>query len=170
MRITTGKPSIASNKPREILTLHGEKLLQGFCACLHIARQNHRLHVFDAILCKEHVLGATEADALGAKEPSLLRVAWNVGIRANAEVSAELVRPFHESGEVVRLWIRLARFALTEIDFARGAVKRDPIALLQRSAFYLRIKPSPASGLRQSEMDEAPTTQGRPMPRATTAA
>ena len=45
------------------------------------------------VLGEEHVLGAAEADAVGAERASLLRIARNVGIGADAEVAAELVGP-----------------------------------------------------------------------------
>jgi hypothetical protein len=39
--------------------------------------------VLDAVFGKEHVLGAAEADALGAECTRLLGVARNVGVGAN---------------------------------------------------------------------------------------
>ena len=93
MRITTGKPSIAVNRPAKSLRCIGSSFARALRAGLLVARQNHRLHVREAVLGEEHVLGAAEADALGAERAGSLRVARDVGIGAHAELAAELVGP-----------------------------------------------------------------------------
>ena len=122
-----------------------------------------------AIFGEKHMLGAAETDPLGSEKARLLGIARNVGVRANAEVAAELVRPLHEGGEVVRLRIRLVGLALAQINFAERAVKRDPVALFEDQ--FLTFEENRGLLFASSTaIDDAPTTQGRPMPRATTAA
>ena len=114
----------------EILALHGQQLLQRLPAGLLVARQNHRLHVRDAILGEEHVLGAAQADAFGAEHARGLGIARDIGIGANAEVAAEFVGPLHELAEVRGVRIGLVGVGLAEIDVGGGAVDGDPVAFL----------------------------------------
>src|SRR5450755_1602899 len=74
---------------------------------------------------------AAETDALGAEQLSLFRIAWNIGVGADAETAAQLVGPLHESGEVVRFRIGIARLALALVNFAERAVERNPIAFFE---------------------------------------
>ena len=68
----------------EVGALHGQQLLERVAAVLLVVGQNHGAHVFDAVFGKEHVLGAAQADAFGAEQASLLGVARNVGVGADA--------------------------------------------------------------------------------------
>ena len=77
----------------EILALHGQQLGERLAAGLFVARQNHGLHVLDAILGEEHVLGAAQADALGAEPAGRLGIARNIGIGAHAEACRGTRRP-----------------------------------------------------------------------------
>ena len=77
----------------EILALHGQQLGQGLAAGLLVARQNHGLHVLDAVLGEEHVLGAAQADAFGAELAGRLGVARDVGVGAHAEACRGTRRP-----------------------------------------------------------------------------
>ena len=77
----------------EILALHGQELGEGLAAGLLVAGHDHCLHVLDAVLGEEHVLGAAQADALGAELLGHLGIARDVRIGANAELAAELVGP-----------------------------------------------------------------------------
>ena len=129
---------MASNRPGEILALHGQQLVERLPARLLIARQNHRLHVRDAILGEEHVLGAAQPDAFGAELAGGLGVARNVGVGADAEVAAEFVGPLHQLAEVRGVGIGLIGHGLAEVDVGGGAVDGDPIALLHGDGLAVR--------------------------------
>ena len=116
------------------------------------------------VLAEEHVLGPAEADPLGAERPGLRRVLGGVGVGPHPE-AAEVVRPARGP----RRSPRRSR--------ARSAARRrrspchvEPsIAIVSpaaSSASPIRTTPASASTLTA----EAPVTQGRPMPRATSAA
>ena len=51
----------------EILALHRQQFQQRLLTRLLVACQDHRLHVRNAVLGEEHVLGAAQADAFGAE-------------------------------------------------------------------------------------------------------
>ena len=93
VRITTGKPSIALNRPAKSLRCMGSSFCERLAAGLLVARQNHRLHVRDAILGEEHVLGAAQADAFGAELAGGFGVARNIRIGAHAEACRGTRRP-----------------------------------------------------------------------------
>ena len=84
---------MASNRPAKSLRCMGSSFSSALRRDLLVARQNHGLHVRDAVLGEEHVLGAAQADAFGAERARDFGVARNIGIGANAELAAELVRP-----------------------------------------------------------------------------
>ena len=67
----------------EVGALHGQELLECGAAGLFVCGQDHGAHVLDAVFSKEHVLGAAEADAFGAKQASHFGVARDVGVGAN---------------------------------------------------------------------------------------
>src|SRR5206468_7324291 len=109
-----------------VFALHWQELLQGFHAALLVTREDHCLHERNAIFGEEHVLRAAESDSFGAEQACLLGVAWDIGVRANTEVPAELISPFHERCAVVRLGVRRVRLALAEVNLAERAVERNP--------------------------------------------
>ena len=115
----------------EIFALHGKELEQCLAAALLVARQDHGLHMFDAVFGEEHVLGAAQADAFGAELTRGLGVARDVGIGANAEAAAEFVGPVHEILQHAGGGVRVQRVGLALEDLARGAIERDPVAFLQ---------------------------------------
>ena len=115
----------------EIPALHGQELGQSLAAGLLVARQDHGLHVGDAVLGEEHVLGAAQADALGAEPAGRLGVARNVGVGAHAELAAELVGPFHEGFQHAGGGIGIQGVGLAVENLARGAVQRQPVAFLE---------------------------------------
>ena len=116
----------------EIGALHGQQLRQRLAAGLLVLRQDHGLHVRDAILGEEHVLGAAQADAFGAELARGLGIARNIGIGAHAEAAAELVRPAHERRHDAGGRIGVERVGLAGEDLAGGTVERQPVAFLQR--------------------------------------
>ena len=66
----------------------------------HVVREDHLAHRTDALLVEEHVLGAAEADALGAERARSARRA-GVGVGAHLH-RAHLVGPGHELAELAR--------------------------------------------------------------------
>ena len=90
--------------------------------------QNHGPHVSNAILGKEHVLGAAEADALCSEHPCLLGIARNVRIGANPQL-AERIDPAHELHQIRIIRLRGQRLQLACDHAAGGAVQRNPVAL-----------------------------------------
>src|SRR5258706_11224049 len=83
----------------EIGALHREKFQERFAAGLLVTRENHGLHVWNTVRGEEHVFGTAEANALGAEAAGGLRVAWNIGVGAYAERTAEFIGPAHERRE-----------------------------------------------------------------------
>ena len=157
-------------QPGEILALHGQQLDQRLAAVFSSRARIIACTIRQAVFGEEHVLGAAQADAFGAERARGLGIARDVGIGAHAELAAELVRPLHELGEVRRLQIGLIGLGLAEIDLGRGAVDRDPVALLDRDRLAARPARWTVLVCSLIAMEPAPTMQGRPMPRATTAA
>src|SRR5581483_4712086 len=118
-------------KPGEVFPLHGQKLFECVLSRFFVPRKDHRLHMRDAIFGEEHMLRTAEPNPLGAKQTSLVCIAWNISIRSNTEVAAKLIGPFHEYGEVVRFWIGLICLALAKIYLAQSAIERNPVAFLE---------------------------------------
>src|SRR5690606_25007123 len=109
----------------EVVALEGQEFLEGRLAFIHRLGDNHLPHGGDAVALEEHVLGAAEADALGAELPGPLGIGRGVGVGADAH-GAVLVGPAHDLGEVAReRWADGGQFAGDH--FAGGAVDRDDI-------------------------------------------
>ena len=71
----------------EVGALHGQDLGQRPAAARLVVGADHLAHGEDAVGLEEHVLGAAEADALGAELARLRRIARRVGIGAHAEAA-----------------------------------------------------------------------------------
>ena len=97
--MVTGKPLHGLEEAGKVGALHGQQLFERRAAVLFVLSQDHGAHVLDAVFSKEHVLGAAEADALGAKHASVLCVARNVGVGADAE-AADGIDPAHELDQI----------------------------------------------------------------------
>ena len=95
-----------SNRRLEVGALHGQDLGERAAAAGLVVGADHLAHGEDAALLEEHVLGAAQADALGAEVARLLGLARRVGVGAHAE-RARRVGPVHHLGEVARQ-LRLA--------------------------------------------------------------
>ena len=67
----------------EVALLHGQDLGQRLLALLLGVGEDHLAHGRDAVGLEEHVLGAAQADALGAERHSLLGIARGVGVGAH---------------------------------------------------------------------------------------
>ena len=154
----------------EILALHRQELLQSLAAALLVARHDHRLHVLDTILGEEHVLGAAQANSLGAELARHLGVARDVRVRAHAKLAAELIGPTHERGEQAGTGIRLFGSGLAGEHFTGRAIERQPVAFLQREVLPPLSATLSCCLCSSTVSAPAPATQGIPMPRATTAA
>lgn len=97
----------------------------------------------DAVTVEEHVLGATEPDALGAEPAGHARIVRRIGVRAHLEPSTGIGPP-EELGEAAidrrliglpRPGIHLHHLArhrreVADEDLARAAVEGDPVALV----------------------------------------
>ena len=116
----------------EVLALNRLELGQGLATSGFVVGEDHLAHRIDPVALKEHVLGAAQADAFGAEFPGHHRVVRRVGVGAHLEL-ALAVGPFHQIAEVLRQSRLLGRH-LSEHDFARRTVDRDPVTLLHRLA------------------------------------
>ena len=137
---------------------------------LFVARQNHGLHVRNALFGEEHVLGAAEADAFGAELAGDFGIARNIGIGAHAELAAELVRELHELTEGSGGRIRFLGGGLTEIDVAGGSIHREPLALLYGDGLSADRNSGGLVALAKWRWRRRRRRTGVPIPRATTAA
>jgi hypothetical protein len=78
--------------PSKSLRWKGSSFFQRLLARRLVVGEDHLAHREDAVALEEHVLGAAQADALGAEVASALRVGGRVGVGAHAQ-RAELVGP-----------------------------------------------------------------------------
>ena len=175
-------PAHLAEDPDEVAPLHRQDLRERRAPPLRRLGEDHLAHREDALLLEEHVLGAAEADPLGAEEPRDARVRRRVGVGADAE-PAPLVGPGEEPRRTPRQVGDFSsgsdfssddledlggpRRELAEEHLARRPVDRDPVAFLrpiEPFARDLRLRRS------RRVISPAPTTQVFPMPRATTAA
>ncbi len=126
--------------------------------------------MLDAVLGEEHVLGAAQADALGAELAGDLGVARDVRVGAHAELAAELVGPAHELGQNAGGGIGSMRVGLTGEHFTGGAVERNPVAFLQRDGLAADRDAELLLVLVDLRWRRRRRRRAMPMPRATTAA
>ena len=110
------------------------------------------------------MLGAAEADPLGAELARLRRVLGRVGVRADAQ-PAELVGPAEDRAEVLVDRGRHERHGADD-HAARAAVDRQLVALAQLDV----ADPQRSRVHVDRERARSPATHGLPIPRATTAA
>ena len=111
----------------EVALLEREQLAERGAALLLGLGHDHRAHLRLAVRRHEHVLGAAEADPLGAELAGAAGVLGRVGVGADAE-RAELVRPAQHGLELVRDLGLLERDVVGG-DHARAAVDGDQVAL-----------------------------------------
>ena len=96
----TGKPAIASKIPSKSDCCIGSSRSSAARRAGLVARQDHLLHDGQPVLRHEHVLGAAEADALGAELARLRRVLGCVRVRAHAQ-PPQVVGPAEDGAEVL---------------------------------------------------------------------
>ena len=127
----------------EVAALQRQQLGQRGPAVLLVVGEDHALHLLDAALAEEHVLGAAQPDAAGAERVRQLGLVRLVGVGADAE-RADLVGPAEQRREapvdvrLLRLHLAgehledLARPGghLAELHFAREPVEGEPVAFL----------------------------------------
>ena len=112
----------------EVALLHGLQLGQGLLPLLHGVGADHLPDGGDAVLIEEHVLGAAQADALGAELPGLGGVVGRVGVGADLE-AAVLVRPAHDPAELAADdGVHSGDGSV--VNLAGGAVQAQPVALV----------------------------------------
>ena len=132
----------------EVPLLHGQQLVQGLAPSHLVVGQDHLPDRVDALFLKEHVLGAAQADALGAKVAADARLLRQVGVGLDAE-PADRVHPAHQLGEAPvggragGLAIAVQQHPqhvgrvgddLSADHFSGAAVQREPVPLLERHA------------------------------------
>ena len=121
---------------------------------------DHRLHRGWRSVRHEHVLGAAQADALGAELARLARVLGRVGVGAHAE-PAELVGPGED-----RLESRLTSGSSSGTSSAVTTPVLPSIAI--RSPSDSSVPPTRSRlACRSISSSPAPATHGLPIPRAT---
>ncbi|MNQ73274.1 hypothetical protein D3C85_880010 [compost metagenome] len=102
----------------EVGLLEGRDLGQGDAAALLVVGQDHLAHGGDAGLVEEHVLGARQADALGAEAARGLGVQRGLGVGADLQAT-HAVGPGHQGLEVARQF---------RLDHGHGAVQHLALA------------------------------------------
>ena len=68
----------------EVGALHWQQFLERGTPILFVVRKDHGAHMRNAVPLEEHVLGATESDALSPKRARLNGVTRNIGVGANS--------------------------------------------------------------------------------------
>jgi hypothetical protein len=121
----------------EVALLHRLELLERLFALLGGLGDDHLADGADAVGLEEHVLGAAEADALGAEGGRLRGVVRRVGVGADLQ-AAELVRPAHDAAEVAGDAGR-GGLDLLAVDVAGGAVDGEVVALFKQPAAELEF-------------------------------
>ena len=180
--MVTGRPSMASSvalmsfltkgNSSSTTALRFEDLFLGGLAGLlglgrlglllrdHLPQQEQRLV---GALAVEHVLGAEQADALGAEAAGHLGVVGRVGVGPHAQ-RAVLVDDLHELLEA-GVFRGVDHLQGPGVGQAPGAVERDHVAFLER-----RRAGGQGLGGHVDLQAPAPTMQHLPQPRATSAA
>ena len=149
----------------EVGLLRHAQLLEGGLLLLGRVGQDHAAHDRQAVLAEEHVLGAAQADALGAELAGVGRVGTVVGVGPHAELAlADLVGPPEDDVELGRrLGLRTARRSPSTTSPVVPSIEMTSPSLHGDAADGERLSPV-------MRIASAPTTAGLPQPRATTAA
>ena len=166
-RMVTGRPCHDLEQLDEVAALHRQDLGQRRAA----ARPRRRRRIISRTATmrsgvEEHVLGAAQADALGAELARRPRVGGRVGVGADLQ-PARLVGPAPSAWRSRRTAPARRIGTAPRITSPVRAVDGDDVALLERDVPPARDRRWRCS---RSRSAPAPETQGLPMPRATTAA
>ncbi len=116
----------------EVRALGGEQLGERGAAALLVIGQDHLAHRADAVALEEHMLGARQADALGAEILGGTGVQRGFRIGAHFQ-AAHAVGPAHQRAELAGE-LRLKRRHRAGDHLAGGAVDGEDVALLERDA------------------------------------
>ena len=114
--------------PLEVALLEGAQRRQRLDPRLVVAGEDHPLHDRQPVLALEHVLGAAEADALGAELARPDGVLGRVGVRAHAH-GAGAVGPLDDAQQVGVVRVRRQQRRVARVDQAAGAVDGDAVPL-----------------------------------------
>ena len=165
-RIVTGRPSIASKSPSKSSCWSGSSSPSARAALLVVVGHDHRPHLRLAVLGHEHVLGAAQADALGAeaRAPARRPPACR---RSRARRGGGARRPTRAPCSKFSLTSGSTSGTSSTVTSPRRAVDRDPVALPQHGA---ADADRPRARGRSSSVARRRPRTGRPMPRATSAA
>ena len=71
----------------EVVALQRQERVVGLLLLLVGLGEDHLAHREHALLAQEHVLGAAQADALGAASPCVRRLVGRIGVRAHLQPS-----------------------------------------------------------------------------------
>ena len=113
----------------EVGLLGGPQPLEGGRLLVGRVGEDHRPHDRQAVLAEEHVLGAAEADALGAEVAGDLGVLAGVGVGPHRELALpDAVGPAEDDVELGRR-LGVGQRHGAEHDLAGGAVEGDGVAL-----------------------------------------
>ncbi len=121
------KPVHGPEDAFEIALLHGLDLGQSHFAGGQVLSQDHLAHFQNAVFAKEHVLGAAQADALGAELAGLGRIVGCIGVGAHLQPAGR-VGPAHDLGQVWIIQVRRHQGRSAINDRAGGAVDRQHFA------------------------------------------
>ena len=123
------EPGHRLEDPLEVGLLHRQQLVERRATILLGDGEDHLLHHRQPLLLHEHVLGAAEADALGAELARLGGVLRRVGVGAHAQ-PAHVVGPGEDRLEVL-VDAGRNQLDMADDDDATAAVDRDHVALAQ---------------------------------------
>ena len=115
------------NSSMEILALERQQLRQRGAAAGLVARHDHLPHRADALGVEEHVLGAAQADALGAELARRLGVERRFGVGAHAQ-AARRRPPSPSAWRNRRTWLGSIIGDRADEHLAGGAVEGDGLA------------------------------------------
>ena len=165
-RMVTGRPAMISNSSTKSSRCIGSSLASAARRACLVVGQDHLAHGEDALVLEEHVLGAAQADALGAelargcaRRPACRRWRAPSSVRTSSAQPISVPKSPDSSGSMHRH--RAGQH------LAGRAVDGDDVALLEACC---RRRVMRAARRSRRAIAPAPETQGLPMPRATTAA
>ena len=162
-RIVTGSPAIASKIPSKSDCWNGSSRSSAARRPALVVGEDHLLHDRQPLLAEEHVLGAAEADALGAELAGARGVLRVVGVRAHLQ-PAQLVGPAEDRLEVL---VDLRRH---ERRPRRRTPRPVPPSIVITSPSRELVAAESSRRRRRATRPSQPATHGLPIPRATTAA
>ena len=141
-----------AEKPFEVGALHRQQLGERLAAAGFVLGENHFAHRLDPVAFEEHVLGAAEADSLGAEVSRHFGVFRRVGVGPDAQPLVAIGK-FHQGAEVAGQLGFLGRH-LAEENVAGRAVERDPVAFVPRLVAD-RHRPCPVVDVHRSRAGNA---------------